>query len=807
MEDRKTVEIGDKVRRRETQRFITGTGTFVDDVRLPGSLYVAFVRSPYAHARIQGIEVQPALSLPGVRAALTGKDLAPHLTSVRGGPKPGIKIYPLAIDKVRHVGEPLAAVVAETRYQAEDAAEAVIVDFDPLPPVIDPEKAMEASSPRLFEELDGNIVYELHFSTPDIDKVFKQADHVVSARLSSHRFTACPIEPRAYCAQFDPVSGFLTFWGTTAGAHGLRTRLAQMLGVAESKVRVIAPDIGGSFGVKNSGYQEEVVTAFIALKLGTPVKWAETRIEHLRTARQGRDQIHDIQAAVKNDGTIIAIKDKILADLGCSYGVDNSITSSALYVPGVYQIQHYQVDAYGIATNKAVHGSLRGIGKADASFIIERMVDIIARDLSMNPIEIRRKNFIPPEAFPYRNVTGALYDSGRYDLCLTRALELANYEKEKEEKKRLKEKGVYRGIGAVLVMEPTSSSRLYTTGGYATCRVRIEPSGTVSIFSSMGDQGQGHGTCLSQIVASRIGFPLDKIYEIRGDTLVTPFGFGTGSSRSSIVLMNAALVAANKLRQRLLKIASRNLRIPYDRLTIENGKILDRDNPNKSVELRDIVRMAYGAIYLVPEDEEPGLEVTGYFINPNIDYVADEMGRMNTFSAYPYAAIVAVVEVDIETGFIKIVKYCTVHDCGTVINPQIVETQHYGSVVQGIGGAMYEQILYDEEGQLLTSSLMDYKLPTAEEVPDIQLGHLVTPSPFTPLGAKGAGETGMLGPPPALASAIEDALSDFGVEVRSTPYTPEKILALIREAKKRGEVGQASGDRRKAPQTRRVQGA
>jgi carbon-monoxide dehydrogenase large subunit len=791
VEGSKQIKIGDRLRRRETERFISGHGSFVDDIQLVGSLYVAFVRSPYAHANIKGIDVRPALSIAGVHAALTGSDLLTQLAEVKGGPTRNIKIYPLAVGKVRYVGEPVAAVVAESRYLAEDGAESVVVNYEPLPPVVDAEKAIQQSSPRLFDELKSNIVYEYHFSTPDLDKVFQEADHVFSARLNSQRLTPFPMEPRAYGAEYDPQSDMLTCWASTAGAHAFRTRLAEILGIPESKVRVIAPDVGGSFGVKNGGYQDEVIVPLLALKLGRPMKWAETRIEHLRTARQGRDQIHYLEAAVKKNGTILAIRDKIIADLGCSYGIDNSISSAALYVPGVYQIQHYAVDAYGVATNKANHGSLRGIGKAEAAFVIERMVDIIARGLKMDPVELRRKNFIPPDAFPYRNVTGALYDSGQYEKCLMQALDLANIEEAKEEKRRLREQGIYRGIGAVLVMEPTSSSRLYATGGYATCRIRIEPSGTVSVFSSMGDQGQGHGTTISAIVASRIGFPLDKIFVIRGDTLVTPYGFGTGSSRSSVVQMNAALVAADKLRQRLLKIASRNLHVAPEKLHIEDGKISDRDNPNKSIELRDVVRMAYGAIYLIPEDEEPGLEATGYFINPNIDYLPDDKGRMNTFSAYPYAAIVAVVDVDIETGFVKIVKYCTVHDCGNVINPQIVETQHYGSVVQGIGAAIYEQILYNEEGELLTSSLMDYKVPTVEEVPDIQLGHLVTPSPFSPLGTKGAGETGMLGPPPALGSAIEDALSDFGVEIRSLPYSPEKILGLIQEARQRGKVGGA----------------
>ena len=516
--------------------------------------------------------------------------------------------------------------------------------------------------------------------------------------------------------------------------------------------------------------------------LGRPVKWCETRVEHLSNGRHGRDQIHYIEIAVKKDGTILGIKDKIIADMGSTYTIDHSILASALYVPGVYQVQNYAVDAFGISTNKTTHGSLRGIGKADAAYVIERLIDIVARELNLDPVDIRMKNFIPSEAFPYRNVTGALYDSGQYHLCLKRALEVADYGKLRQEQKELRRKGQYRGIGVALVMEPTSSSRIHATGGYASCRMRIEPSGTATVFSSMSEQGQGHETTIAQIVASQTGIPFDNIQVIHGDTLPTPYGFGTGSSRSSVVLMPSAWVAAKKMRDKMLGIAARHLTVVPEKLDIREGEIFAKENPSHSVPIMEIVRTAYGAIHLLPENMEPGLETTGYFINPNIDYEPDDKGRMNTFSSYPYAAVVAVVDVDVETGFIKIVKYCTVHDCGNRINPQIVDTQQQGSIVQGIGAALYEELRYDEEGQLLSSTLMDYRLPSVAEVPDITLDHIITPNPFTPLGAKGAGETGMLGPPPALCNAVEDALSPLGVKIRETPLTPERILDLIEKA-------------------------
>ena len=781
-----TPPIGERVRRKETLRFVTGTGRYVDDLLPPDTLHAAFVRSACAHARIKAIDVEAARTMPGVHAVFTGEDIAQKIKPLRVGGSSllrQIKLYPLAVDKVRYFGEPLAVVVADNRYLAEDAVEVVSMDYEPLPVVVDPEAAMEPASACVHEDVGSNIVYKYHFATDGIDKVFQQADVVIKERIRSHRITACPIEPRAYLAHFNQQEDSLTMWSATANPHSLRTRIADILSFPESRIRVIAPDVGGSFGIKIQTYQEELLLPFLSRELARPVKWCETRVEHLRNGRHGRDQIHYIEMALKKDGTILGIRDKIIADMGSTYTVDHSIMASALYVPGVYQIQNYSVDAFGVSTNKTTHGSLRGIGKADASYVIERLVDIAARELRLDPVEIRMKNFIPAEAFPYRNVTGALYDSGQYHLCLERALEIAGYEQLRKEQEELRRNGQYRGIGVALVMEPTSSSRIHATGGYASCRMRIDPSGAATVFSSMGEQGQGHETTIAQIVASQTGIPFEKIHVIHGDTLPTPYGFGTGSSRSSVVLMPSAWVAAKKMREKMLGIAARSLGVVPEKLDIANGKVSSKDDPGSSVEIMEIVRTAYGAIHLLPENMEPGLETMGYFVNPNIDYTPDEKGRMNTFSSYPYAAIVAVVDVDVETGFIKIIRYCTVHDCGNMINPQIVDTQQQGSIMQGIGAALYEELRYDEEGQLLTSTLMDYRLPSVEEVPEIALEHIITPNPFTPLGAKGAGETGMLGPPPALCNAVEDALSPLGVKIRETPLTPERILDLIEKAK------------------------
>jgi carbon-monoxide dehydrogenase large subunit len=777
--------IGQRVRRKETQRFITGTGRFVDDLLPAGTLHVSFVRSPCAHGRIKAINIEPARSMPGVKGVFTGEDIAQYVKPLRVGASPvlrPVKLYPLAVSKIRYFGEPLAVVVADNRYLAEDAAEVVEVDYEPLPVVVDPEAAMEPGAPLVHEDAGTNIVYKYHFATEGLDRVFRDADLVIKERIRSHRITACPIEPRAYLASYSKEEDSLTMWSATANPHSLRGRIAEILSFPEGKIRVIAPDVGGSFGVKIQTYQEELLLPYLSREFGRPIKWCETRVEHMRNGRHGRDQIHYIEMALKQDGTILGIRDKIIADMGSTYTVDHSIQAAALYMTGVYQVQNYAVEALGIATNKTTHGSLRGIGKADASYVLERLVDIVARKLKIDPIAIRMKNFIPADAFPYRNATGALYDSGQYHLAMKRTAEIAGYEQLRKEQAECRARGIYRGIGVALVMEPTSSSRIHATGGYASCRLRIDPSGAATVFSSMGEQGQGHETTIAQITAGQTGIPFEAITVIHGDTLPTPYGFGTGSSRSSVVLMPSAWVAGKLMRDKILNIAARQLSILPEKLEIGGGMVFSKEDQQQSIAVMEIVRTAYGAIHLLPENMEPGLEVTGYFINPNIDYTPDDKGRMNTFSSYPYAAVIALVDVDIETGMIKILRYVTVHDCGNMINPQIVDTQQQGSIMQGIGAALYEEIRYDEDGQLLSSTLMDYRLPSVKEVPELELEHIVTPNPFTPLGAKGAGETGMLGPPPALCSAVEDALSPFGVEIRETPLTPDRILDLIEKA-------------------------
>jgi carbon-monoxide dehydrogenase large subunit len=769
--------------RKGAARLVRGAGCYVDDVQLPDMAYAAFVRSSAARAKISRLDLSSARGCPGVLAAVALADITGDIRPLRGpeGPLADCLIYPLPHSDVHYVGEPVAVVVAESRYQAQDGADAVDMEYDLRPAILDPEAALDARAPLVFDELASNVAQEVHIASEGVDKAFSEADHVITERLRTQRIAACPLEPRACAAVFDPASGRYTVWSSTVTIHAVRQQLAEVLGVRENRVRVIAPDVGGSFGGKVHPYPEEILVAYLAKRLGRPVKWAETRIEHLTNVRHGRDQIHYLQAAVRNDGRILALKSKIIADFGASTRFINSLPAAALYTTGAYDIQCHQVDAFGVLTNKTPQGPVRGIGKADAAYVIERFMDIIARQLNLDPAEIRMKNFVSEDAFPYRTATGSILDSGRYATCLRKSLDLAGYEKLRAEQADLRNKGVLRGIGMCLVIEPTSAARRGQGGGYGACRVRMEPSGTVSAFPAYGHQGQGHQTTIARIIADRLSLVPDDVEVFSGDTVESPYGASAISSRSAVTLMPAVDVAATRLKEKILRIAAHVLEIDPGDLRLEKGMVRAVGAPERELQLRQITRIAYMDTYRLPPGLEPGLEVTGYFTAPNIVWEPDERGRRNEFVAVPYEAAVAVVDVDRATGKVRIVKYVTVHDCGAMLVPEIVETQHYGSIAQGLGEALFEELRYDPDGQPLNSTFMDYLLPTVNDIPFLETDHIVTPSPFTPLGAKGGGETGTLGPPAALGNAIEDALKPLRVKVRERPYTPDRVWKAINQ--------------------------
>jgi carbon-monoxide dehydrogenase large subunit len=769
--------------RKGAVRLVRGAGCYVDDIQLPDTVYAAFVRSSAARAKISRLNLTSARACPGVLAAVTAADITGDIRPVRGpeGPLADCLIYPLPQSDIHYVGEPLAVVVAESRYQAQDAADAVDVEYDLCPAVVDPEAALDPQAPLVFDSLASNVVQEVHIASEGVDKAFSEADHVITERLRTQRIAPCPLEPRACAAVFDAASGRYTVWTSTVTIHAVRQQLAEVLSVKENRVRVIAPDVGGSFGGKVHPYPEEILVAYLAKRLGRPVKWVETRIEHLTNVRHGRDQIHYLQAAVRSDGRVMALKSKIIADFGATTRFINSLPAAALYTTGAYDIQCHQVDAFGVLTNKTPQGPVRGIGKADAAYVIERFMDIVARQLNLDPAEIRMKNFVREDAFPYRTATGSMLDSGRYPTCLRKALDLAGYEELRKEQADLREKGVLRGIGMCLVIEPTSAARRGQGGGYGACRVRMEPSGTVSAFPAYGHQGQGHQTAIARIIADRLSLLSDDVEVFSGDTAESPYGSAAISSRSAVTLMPAVDVAATLLREKILRIAAHVLEIDPRDLRLEAGLVRAVGAPERDLPLRQITRIAYMDTYRLPPGLEPGLEVTGYFTAPNIVWEPDKRGRRNEFVAVPYEAAVAVVDVDRATGRVSIVKYVAVHDCGTMLVPEIVETQHYGSIAQGLGEALFEELRYDPDGQPLNSTFMDYLLPTVNDMPSIETDHMVTPSPFTPLGAKGGGETGTLGPPAALGNAIEDALTPLRVKVRERPYTSDRLWKAINQ--------------------------
>ena len=790
--------VGKSPRRKDAPEALTGKATYTADIRLPGMLYAAIYRSPYAHARVRGVDLSAARSLSGVVAALSGKDLPdfvkPMVASnpfakvdppADANPRIRLSSYPcLAVGKVRFVGEPVAVVVATDPYVAEDAIELIRAEFEPLPVLVDPERAMEKGAPLVHAAWGENVLLRYSISGGDLAGAFREADHVFKETIRSHRFTGTPIEPRVVVARYDAENHLMEIWETTQSAHLVRDAVHQSLALPGLKVRIIVPRLGGGFGQKVTHYQEGIIIPLMAYLTKRPVRWVETRSEHMVGTSHGRDQVHHLEVAVTKDGRILGVKDRIVADMGAGYSPAglNTVMVTAMFVPGVYRIQNYEAELFGVVTNKTPFGAHRGFGKAEGAYISERLIDIVARKLSIDPIEIRRRNFIRPEDFPYVSATGSRYDSGNYEATLNKALELIDYPYWRKEQEKTRGEGRWIGIGIAVVVEPTSTHR-GGVGAYYAVRMRVEMEGSVWVFPCGNDDGTGHGTVIAQIVADELGVRFDDVQTIEGDSLVCPYGSGSHSSRFAVLGASAVMLAARALREKILKIASALLKAQADTLTMEGGIIRVATDPARKISISDVARVAYSTIGALPEGVEPGLEILYYYRDPNVNPKVDERGRVASYSAFPYAADVAVVEVDPATGKVDILKYASVHDCGNMINPLEVAGQHVGALAHGIGGALYEEIVYDDMGQPLAQNFKDYLVPTALEVPRFLLGHTVTPAPFTPGGFKGAGETGTVSPPPCLTNAVEDALSPLGVELRTLPLKPDFVWGKIREAR------------------------
>jgi carbon-monoxide dehydrogenase large subunit len=789
--------VGTSVKRNNSREPLTGKACYVSDVRLAGMNYAAIFRSPHAHARVRKIDLSRARALPGVVASLCGTELPNYVKPIpMPAPidKPGLRVRRpaptcLAIDKARFVGEPLAVVVATDPYIAEDALDLIDADFDLLPAVVDSDKALEEGSALLYEHWGDNIVLRYSVSGGDATRAFAEADFVFDETLHCSRFTGTPIEPRAVVARFNRIENLLELWDTAQRAHNTSEMLQRVFALPGLKVRVTIPRLGGAFGNKEGGEMEEIIVSLMAYITNSPVKWVATRSEYTVVCPHAREQTHRLSVAVKKDGTILGVKDRIVANIGSGYNLSGIAATqvTALYVPGVYRIQNYEAELLGVVTNKTSFGAHRGFGKAEAGYVIERLIDIVARKLRLDPLEIRRRNFIRTEEFPYLSVTGSRYDSGDYDKALNKALELLDHPRWREEQQKLRKQGRWIGIGTAIVLEPTGSHR-GGPGSYYAVRIRMDPSGKVWVFLSGNDDGTGHSTAVAQIVADELGIAFENINTVEGDSLLCPHGDGSHSSRFGAMGASAVILATRELKKKIQTIAAGFLEVEPEALAIEEGIVCVAADPSLKMTIQEIARVAYTTVQDLPRGVEPGLEILYYYKDPNLNPRVDARGREQRYTAYSYGVDAAVVEVDRETCRIKILKYVSVHDCGNMINPKEVLGQQLGALAHGIGGALYEEFVYDENGQPLVQNFKDYLVPTAVEMPRFELGHTISPG-LAPGGFKGAGETGTVSPPPCLANAVADALDPFGVEVRTLPLKPDLIYELLRAAEDANNAG------------------
>ncbi|HET9016997.1 MAG TPA: molybdopterin cofactor-binding domain-containing protein [Thermomicrobiaceae bacterium] len=778
--------VGARVRRKEDPRLIKGTGTYVDDVRIPGLLHLAFVRSPYPHARIGHIDVAHAAAMPGVVDVVTGAQLADllHPTDAIGGEgeaegtvgepeQQRPEKRPMATDRVRHVGEAVVAVVAETIYQARDAADAVVVDYDPLPAVVDPEAAMRDGAPRLWDELPNNVAARWNHTRGDVDAAFKDAPVVVRQRIKSNRLAGVPMETRGVLATPDPATGGLTFWTSTQAPHWNRKDVAQALGLGQNQVRAIAPQVGGGFGVKIGSYPEDFIVSAIAYKLGRPVKWIETRSENFQATHQGRAQIADIEVAADRDGKIRAYRLHVIQDQG-AFPKDTSlqILTGAMAV-GCYDIPAVDLHAVGACTNTMDIGAYRGAGRPEAAYYIERAVDLVADAAGLDPAEVRRRNFIDPGKFPVTTATGERYDTGDYAKALDRALEESGYQQLRREQAEARKQGRYLGIGLASYVE------ICGFGPWESATVRVEPGGAVTVYSGICPQGQGQETAFAQLVADELGADYDHITVQFGDTATAPEGNGTMGSRGLAVGGGALMLGVGKLREKARRIAATMLEASLDDIELVGGRYRVKGAPDRSVALHEIAGEAYSGH--LSSDIEPGLETTDFFRPPD--------------ETFPFGTHVALVEVMPGTGEVRILRYVSVDDCGVIVNPMLVDGQVQGGLAQGIAQALREQVVYDDSGQLLTGTLMDYAIPKADSLPMFENSHTETPTPLNPIGAKGIGEAATIGSTPAMANAVIDALEPFGIGHLDLPLTPQTVWDAIQ---RQGSGSRGSGERKAA---------
>ncbi|MGE0519076.1 MAG: xanthine dehydrogenase family protein molybdopterin-binding subunit, partial [Candidatus Binatia bacterium] len=769
-----------------------GKGTFVGDVPLANGTTLAILRSPHGHARIRSIDTTRARQLPGVVAVLTGADVRAAMKPTRWGADPAdmggntLPYYPLAGERVRFVGEGVAAVVAEDKYTAYWALQQIAVDYDPLPAVTDAVTALEPGSPLVEPSWGTNVMLQKSFTRGDFAAALARADGVVKGTVKAHRYAPVPLEARAYAAAYDPYQDKLTMWSSTQMPHSLRQFVADTLGIQDTSVRVIQPHVGGGFGLKLAPFPEEILVAYLSRTLQRPVRWIEERSEHLMAGGHAREETLSFTAGYRSDGTIMALDVNIVADVGAPAGLSGWVQAfvTAFCVPGAYKIDDCNVQMWTVVTNKCPWSGYRAMGKEAASYLMDRIMDKVARATGRDRAEVRMRNFVPTDAFPFRQVGGGVLDSGNYPAVLNRMLDGIEYKSFPQQQQQARKEGKYLGLGIAFELTPEGGSVPFSfLQGYDATTIRVTPEGRVTVLTGVTSPGSGNETGIAQIVADELGVDIDEVRVIQGDTEACPFGLGNYSSRSIMMGGGAATLAARDLRAKILAVAGNLLEVASQDLEISRGIIRVHGAPERKVTVAAVAAEVYRHTYgPAAEHVEPGLEAIRYSRIGNVFHQPEKQdGKFSIYPTWPNGAVGVVVEVDRDTGLVKLLRCAFVHDCGTIINPLLVEANLHGGLAMGIGGAMYERHVYDDAGQLQTATLMDYTLPTAVDLPSFQIGHIGTPSPYTNLGTKGAGESAIVAPLAAIVGAVEHALADFDVVIDQTPVTPDRVWQAIQD--------------------------
>ena len=783
--------VGRSVRTIEGRAPVIGKAKYTNDFTFPGQLYAHIVRSPHASAKIKAVDLSGAQKVAGVVTVMDGKEAAtltdpiPHFINPAGLGGRYTHVRCLALDHVWCFGQPVAVVVAKDKRTARYAASRITVDYEQTKPVLEAEEAVKGNSPRVVADWDDNIIMRAPFVSGDASAAFSSAERVVNVSLKIHRFSTQPIETRTYNAVWEHDTESVTFYATAQNPHPLRNVLSQVLRMPENKIRVVAPVIGGAFGMKMHGHPEEGLICLLAKVTGRPVKWVENREECLLIG--GREQVHEIELAVKNDGTIVGLRDHFLANTGAPSACPGwgMALLTGLTMPGPYAVRDIDVLMSAVTTNKPSWNASRGYGKEATALALEMVIDKAAQELDIDPAEMRIRNFVPADAFPYHSPTGLIYNSGDYAGTMRKALETIDYKEWRAKQEVERDKGRYIGIGVSYELTPEGGSMPGTmVAGYDSSSVRAGPDGSVRVLTGVTTPGTGNPTGIAQIVADELGVDMDTIDVVQGDTTTCPYGFGNYSGRSTIVGGGAAAMAAREVREKVIKVGAALMEVAEESVALVHGVLTTSADAEKTLSFAEVCYAAYTRPYDVAMCIEPPLEATCTFRPGLIRHTLDENGHINPYPSYSNGAYIAVCEVDIETGVVKLLKFAAAHDCGKVINPVLVEGQACGAISFGVGGMLCEDIQFDENGRQITKTLMDYVMPRADDIPDITMVHHDSPNPVTYMGLKGAGEAGVGGSAAAVACALNDALSPFGVAITDFPLTAPRVWSAIQAARK-----------------------